>query len=103
MRRARSLGRAVRTPQYRGTAQAPHLPKISDYLVARLRDKDSKLLLDKGASTDVKDYPPGTALHAVGDEKLELLLVNGASSDLTDRNLCLVLRLRGQTDRQRNA
>ena len=36
-----SLGRAVRTPQYRGTAQAPHLPKISDYLVARLRDKDS--------------------------------------------------------------
>ena len=41
VRRARSLGRAVRTPQYRGTAQAPHLPKISDYLVARLRDKDS--------------------------------------------------------------
>ena len=42
MRRTRtSLVRAVRTPQYRGTAQAPHLPKISDYLVARLRDKDS--------------------------------------------------------------
>ena len=42
MRRTRtSLGRAVRTPQYRCIPQAPHLPKISDYLVARLRDKDS--------------------------------------------------------------
>ena len=48
-----------------------------------------KLLLDRGASTDVKDKPPGTALHAVDDaylddEKLELLLVNGASIDLKD-------------------